>query len=66
MKIATIELDNNEGKGLLFWQDGAIWCRRISDNDEWETPYTCEITEAIDVVSYAWSAPAWHLELIKT
>ena len=60
--IATIELDNDEGRGELFWEDGGIRCRRESDGEEWDTATSCEESDAADTIEASWGRGPWDLQ----
>ena len=53
--IATIELCTGEGRAELYYDDGDIYCRRISDGAAWptETGCACE-ADAPAVIEAAW------------
>ena len=62
--IATIELDNEEGRGELYWADGSIHCRRVEDGEEWDTEQRCEEEEAEDTIKALYAGSVWGLEWV--
>jgi hypothetical protein len=66
--LATIDLDNNEGTGKLYWESGYIWCERVSDGETWNTETRCDSEEtAVDVILAVWGpegGSTWQLEIL--
>lgn len=65
MKI-TIELDNNEGRGELFAENGTMWCRRVSDGATWDTS-TALLDDDLELTARAlYGIPCWDLIVDKS
>lgn len=63
--LATIELDNNEGRAGLFLRNGEIWCRRLSDGREWPTQVGASATDVEEVIRLVWGHDgrrSWDLQ----
>jgi len=60
--IATIELDNKEGAGQLFWKDGGIYYRRVSDGEECPTGTGCSENQAVTVIAATWGDHRYDLQ----
>lgn len=63
--IATIELDNGEGRAELFLRHSHIWCRRASDGEEWATEYEAmDDATAHQMIRQLWGANGspWDLQ----
>ena len=68
--LATIELDENLGRGELYLQDGSIWCRQPDGVDFDTTQGAGRIVdenEAREVIEQCWAAGGadWNLEWVR-
>ena len=64
--LATIELDGDEGRGELFVRYWQIYCRRVSDGEEWDTQVEAGFTleDAATAIGRSWGDPlrVWDLK----
>ncbi len=64
--LATIQLDSNEGRGELFVRCGEVWCRRVSDGEEWATGVRGGETgeQAVAAIHQSWTdgLGTWDLQ----
>ena len=63
--LATIELDNGEGEGRLFWTRGYIHCFRVFDGSIWSTVHQCSQGEALATIKDVWGESIWCLDIIE-
>ena len=65
--IATIDLDNNIGRGELFLRDCSIWCREPNGNEYDTTQGAGSIASddaAASVIRQCWGLADWRLKFV--
>ena len=63
--IATIELDQDEGQGNIFWKNGTLWVERDFDGEIWDTENPCPEHMARSMARRLWNDCYWNFLEVK-